>query len=51
MTFERFPADKPSDEQACRAILHRIEDLAAASDADWCMLNDADEWRDVEDES
>ena len=29
----------------CRAILARIEQLAAASDADWCLYSDADEWR------
>jgi len=45
ISVERFPADGPSGEQCCRAILHRIENLAAESGADWCMLNDADEWR------
>jgi len=45
VTVERFPADAPSPIWACRPTLRRIEELAAASDADWCMLNDADEWR------
>lgn len=45
VTVEHFPADGPAKVQECRAILRRIEELAAASDADWCMLNDADEWR------
>lgn len=45
VTVERFPAEGQSAEWACRPTLRRIEDLAAASDADWCMLNDADEWR------
>ncbi len=45
VTIERFPAAGPAKEQACRAILRRVEDLASQSDADWCMLSDADEWR------
>ena len=44
-TVERFPAAGPSPTQCCTDILHRIEDLAAASDADWIMYSDADEWR------
>ena len=44
VTFERFPASS-SPIQDCHAILKRIEDLAAASDADWIMYTDADEWR------
>ena len=45
VTVERFPASGPDPIQNCRAILHRIEDLAAASDADWILYSDADEWR------
>src|SRR5687767_3568741 len=45
VTAERFPADAPSPVWACRPTLARIEELAARADADWCMLNDADEWR------
>lgn len=42
---ERFPADNPAKQQVCRDILARIEDLAESSDADWCGISDADEWR------
>ena len=45
ITCERFPADGPSPTQDCAAILGRIEDLAAESDADWILYSDADEWR------
>ena len=45
MSWERFPADGPSATYDWTAILHHIEELAAASDADWCMLQDADELR------
>ncbi len=45
VTFERFPADGPDPIQNCTAILKRIEDLAAQSDADWILYSDADEWR------
>ena len=45
VTCERFPAAGPSPTQCCTDILHRIEDLAAASDADWILYTDADEWR------
>jgi len=45
VTVERFPADGPSPTQDCAAILRRIEDLAAESDADWILYSDADEWR------
>lgn len=44
-TVERFPAEGPTEVQACRKILYRIEDLACRSGADWCMISDADEWR------
>ena len=45
ITVERFP--EPSDDGIwnCRRTLCRISDLAASSQADWCMLTDADEWR------
>jgi len=42
---ERFPADGPDTIQNCTAILERIEHLAEASDADWILYSDADEWR------
>jgi glycosyltransferase involved in cell wall biosynthesis len=42
---ERFPAFGPDPIQNCTAILKRIEDLAAHSDADWILYSDADEWR------
>jgi glycosyltransferase involved in cell wall biosynthesis len=42
---ERFPATGPSPVQCCTDILHRIEDLAAVSVADWILYSDADEWR------
>ena len=45
VTVERFPADGPDPIQNCTAILKRIEDLAAQSDADWILYSDADEWR------
>ena len=44
---ERFPPDGPSKEYRYLDSLHRTEELAAQSGADWCMLNDADEWRSV----
>ena len=45
VTSEVFPEGGPSDQQVCRQILKRIEDLAAASDADWIIYSDADEIR------
>ena len=45
VTCERFPATGRDSIQNCTAILKRIEDLAAESDADWCLYTDADEWR------
>jgi glycosyl transferase family 2 len=45
VSVERFPAAGPDPIQNCTAILKRIEDLAAESDADWCLYTDADEWR------
>jgi hypothetical protein len=44
-SVELFPARKASPVQCCADILRRVEDLSAVSDAQWCMLNDADEWR------
>jgi glycosyltransferase involved in cell wall biosynthesis len=44
-SVESFPPTGPDSIQNCTAILKRIEDLAAASDADWCLYSDADEWR------
>jgi glycosyltransferase involved in cell wall biosynthesis len=45
VTVEYFPPDQPSRIQVCADILHRIEELAAHSDADWILYTDADEWR------
>jgi hypothetical protein len=45
VTVEHFPAAAPSPEWACRPTLRHIQDLAARSGADWCLLNDADEFR------
>ena len=45
VSFERFPAGGPDKIQNCTAILERIEHLAEASDADWILYSDADEWR------
>ena len=45
VTVERFPAGGPDKIQNCTAILERIEHLAEASDADWILYSDADEWR------
>lgn len=42
--FERFP-DTPPSSYLCRAIHDRIDDVLAASDADWCIFHDADEIR------
>ncbi len=41
---ERFP-EQPSKYYEWSNILKRVEEVAAQSDADWCMLNDADEIR------
>lgn len=45
VTAERFPADRDDGVWNCRRTLARIEQLAVESDADWCYLSDADEWR------
>ncbi len=45
VTVERFPAEGSASAQVCRDILGRVEELAEKSDADWCGLSDADEWR------
>ena len=45
VSAERFPAEGPDPIQNCTAILERIEDLSAESDADWILYTDADEWR------
>lgn len=45
VAVERFPAEGRDAIQRCGELLKRVEDLAAASDADWCLLTDADEWR------
>lgn len=43
--FEKFPADGPPKLFMCRAIQRRIDEIAAASDADWISYHDADEVR------
>jgi len=44
-SVERFPAAAPDPINHHAQILERIEHLAEASDADWCLYSDADEWR------
>ncbi len=43
--FEKFPADGPSQYYSWRPLLTRVEELAAASTASWCIHHDADEIR------
>ncbi|MBV9581407.1 MAG: glycosyltransferase family 2 protein [Chloroflexi bacterium] len=43
--LERFPSDAPPAVYDLRAILTRVEQLAANIDADWIVLHDADERR------
>lgn len=43
--FERFPADGPDSDYSCRRQHRRIDEICAASDADWCVFHDADEIR------
>lgn len=45
VTVERSPAERDDGIWNCRRTLARIEQLAAESDADWCYLSDADEFR------
>ena len=45
VTVERFPASGPTEQFSSRDLQARVEELAAASDADWCYLSDADEIR------
>lgn len=44
-TRERWPAEKMCPYWECTPTLARIEQLAIESKADWCLLNDADEFR------
>jgi glycosyltransferase involved in cell wall biosynthesis len=43
-TAERIPGHGPEDTYDLVLIRDRIAELAAASDAEWCMWNDADEF-------
>jgi glycosyltransferase involved in cell wall biosynthesis len=43
--FERFPVDGDSGRFAWAQLLRRVEELAAESAAQWCILHDADEIR------
>ena len=43
--FERFPAEGNGPIFRWELLLHRVEDLANASRASWCIHNDADEIR------
>lgn len=43
--YELFPASSPSPYYSWRPLLHRVEQLAAESGADWCIHHDADEIR------
>lgn len=45
VAVERFPADAAPTRYLWRALLRRVEEVAAASGADWCILHDADERR------
>ncbi|MGA2270322.1 MAG: glycosyltransferase family 2 protein [Bryobacteraceae bacterium] len=42
---ERFPSSGPEDRYNCLSMLHRVDEVAAASKADWCIFHDADEIR------
>ena len=44
-SVERWPPAGRDPVQRCGELLKYIEDLAAISDADWCLYTDADEWR------
>jgi hypothetical protein len=44
-TWERFPASGPSGVYQWRELLDRVDHVAAASDADWCIAQDVDERR------
>jgi glycosyltransferase involved in cell wall biosynthesis len=43
-SVESFPPQY-SPVQCCTDILHRVEELAAESDASWVLYTDCDEWR------
>lgn len=45
LTVERFPARDAPVRYEWAAILRRVEQVAAHSGADWCVLHDADERR------
>ena len=45
ISLERFPARGPIETQVCASILERVERLSVISDAAWCGLSDADEFR------
>jgi len=45
VSVSRFPESGPALVNHYRRLLKHIEDLALGSDADWCYLSDADEWR------
>jgi glycosyltransferase involved in cell wall biosynthesis len=42
---ERWPRGGPDTLYQCKAMLDRVDEVAASSSADWCMFNDADEIR------
>lgn len=44
IAFERFPKEGPAPFYELGLILGEVERVAAASGADWALLNDADEW-------
>jgi hypothetical protein len=41
---ERFPRRRPRHYE-WKSLLHRVEQIAASTDADWVIHHDADEWR------
>jgi len=44
-SWERFPPDAPDPTWRWSALLDRVDEVAAASHADWCIHHDADERR------
>ena len=44
LNVERFPAEGPAPHYELAVILGEVQRVAAASGADWALLNDADEW-------
>ncbi len=45
VTMEQFPPEGPQPAYQWQRLLSRVDNLATASQADWCIHNDADELR------